>query len=104
MGAPASVIWLGNPWGRGLAGGVEGTGYPSPSADCKIFRSGSSALVDERAIRSKGETIMEQKNEKKSCCAGCACAPGACACGEGTCGCGPSCTCVPCTCPSACNC
>ena len=26
---------------------------------------------------------MEQKNEKKSCCAGCACAPGACACGKG---------------------
>src|SRR5277367_3043087 len=77
---------------------------PTIRTECKIFRSGASALIDERAIRSKGETIMEQKNEKKSCCAGCACAPGACACGNGACGCGPSCTCVNCTCPSECNC
>src|ERR1700733_5799487 len=71
-----------------------------PRANCKIWHSGPSALIDERAIRSKGETMMEKKNETESYCAGCACAPGACACGQGVCGCGPSCTCAPCTCPS----
>jgi hypothetical protein len=33
--------------------------------DCKIFRSGASALVDERAIRSKGERLWNRRTRRR---------------------------------------